>query len=650
MSVVVNASHLRSTRPTATPNLFDDVEGAAGELIDAVQNLNVAKYASEIKDANEGINAEHPLDAEKFPIDAEKARHSVLHMLIKHQQLANDILENWLDVENSAAAYNDLYKYTMLPVMWQAQKAFGSIACTFSINIRSSSDMDLILNNDDLQKMLVERLALLGQRTFDVEQTFEILKANTCMPENEAKALASAVCLDDGGNPRTLFQRLQPYSKGRSEPIPGGVIVDFYIANDDTDQQRVFVEATGPWHHVTWLETTLMQAVYSCIVEYKNVIAQRPQTRYERLAECLFRTALSVAAVNATYHARSSDEKLHSLFAGRRTMGMDLMVLQTLYLRTHLRCFAGTSSVTAASYLKRWNVAVSVVGTHAHELSMVLSAVLGEVDANVGVPLSQVVGHLMYLDYSSKTPTTAALPDTLGVKAFVNTALPLVHPPTTVTKQRVDVAGVPVLELFSRIRQDSGSLEAFEKTWKDGLIDLAAHRHPAVPVRTPGFMASEISGWANVVEARDAGYLFTGAGGFYGDSLSAWGQGPSVSVATKAVKVWVDLKACTYQPVKTGDAAPGATEKLEYDRTGNEEQVQMEVCRGDVCTREDVPKSVAHARRIKKNALNHELVIKETEKLQEALNNIWEHLQRCDRGDDGHTQMRYVHIIRFIMM
>ena len=115
------------------------------------------------------------------------------------------------------------------------------------------------------------------------------------------------------------------------------------------------------------------------------------------LAGALARCARSTAAARAT-------GLRGALFSGRRTGGLPLLLLQAMFCADELRAddadrtplLLGTSSVTAHYWLRDCGGAVpaalvpKVSGTHAHELSMVLSAVLGELDDALGLVASQV--------------------------------------------------------------------------------------------------------------------------------------------------------------------------------------------------------------------------------------------------------------------
>merc|ERR1719502_1264414 len=104
-------------------------------------------------------------------------------------------------------------------------------------------------------------------------------------------------------------------------------------------------------------------------------------------------------------------------------------------------------------------------GTHAHELSMVLGALLGDIDDQAGMPLSQIVGHALYFYKSrpqgdvrdaARKPLMPMLPDTLGTKAFMAAAAKLKVPAGPMKDDAI-------LNIFGAARQDSGGLDGFKK-------------------------------------------------------------------------------------------------------------------------------------------------------------------------------------------
>merc|ERR1719282_1478621 len=119
---------------------------------------------------------------------------------------------------------------------------------------------------------------------------------------------------------------------------------------------------------------------------------------------------------------------------GRRTGGLGLIMLQGLYLKQAFKKFIGTSSPTARYMSLEAGVPPERVphagGTHAHELSMVLGAVIGDIDDKAGMPLSQAVGHMLYflksspqgdVQDASRKKLMPMLTDTLGTRAFMKT-------------------------------------------------------------------------------------------------------------------------------------------------------------------------------------------------------------------------------------
>merc|ERR1719272_1792785 len=101
----------------------------------------------------------------------------------------------------------------------------------------------------------------------------------------------------------------------------------------------------------------------------------------------------------------------------------------------------GSSSVTGCYMTLDADVPSELVpkasGTHAHELSMVIGAILGDVDDKAGMPISQIIGHMLYFYKSrplgdvvdaARKPLMPMLPDTLGSRAFMQTATKLTVP------------------------------------------------------------------------------------------------------------------------------------------------------------------------------------------------------------------------------
>jgi nicotinic acid phosphoribosyltransferase len=336
------------------------------------------------------------------------------------------------------------------------------------------------------------------------------------------------------------------------DPEPSEVVLQVFCAWDaKLKEERLFIEAAGPWHRVTWLETSLMQAVYDAL--FRDTMRQRFGTAddgdwYPRwLASAMIRCARSIQAANKS-------GLQGALFSGRRTGGLPLLLLQALYVEHGLRdpqgvsLHVGISSVTARYWLLDAGVTADLVprvaGTHAHELSMVLGAVMGEVDDKAGMPLSQLVGHMLYFFLSRpngdvRDPARKALmpilPDTLGTVAFLKTASMLTVP-------YGPHEGEALRNVIGAARQDSGSLRQF--------ADLLEQFNFSTPM-----MASEIEGEQDLMAARDCGYVLFGAGGFFGDSEKAWDRTRrNISMACKVIRVHIGGRPTRHVPVKTGDS------------------------------------------------------------------------------------------------
>lgn len=465
-----------------------------------------------------------------------------------------------------ASCYNDFYKWTMLPAIMAVEQARGDIRCTFSVNIRDKGYRKQLYESatgkapPDLFEEVKKGLSSLTSRPFDRE-VFERCAEENALP-NWGKATIDAVCGTKAA-PRMLVQEFRDDPSCRTPLQPscsGNVLVQVFVAQDEKlKEDRVYVEATGPWHRVTWLETSMMQVVYDALLRDRKRqeygITRNPGEAWDDsswypkwLAEAFSRCTMSVAAA-----AKSG--LTGALFTGRRTGGLALMAMQGLYVQHAFRkedgssmCL-GTSSVTSHYMCLDAGIEPAKVpkcaGTHAHELSMVIGAVMGELDDEVGMPLSQLVGHMLYFYRSCpkgdvrearRKVLMPMLPDTLGSRAFMKVGS-ILKVPFGAHK------GEPLLSVIGAARQDSGGLDDFRK-----LMDEFGY--------TGALMASEIEVADDLFTAEKCGFKCFGAGGYMGDSEKAWDKSKSnISMAVKVLRVYVNGERCRYTPVKTGETS-----------------------------------------------------------------------------------------------
>jgi len=336
-----------------------------------------------------------------------------------------------------------------------------------------------------------------------------------------------------------------------AQPGDDEVVVYFYYDEqltyqpDEPTKGMHVIEATGPWHLVTWLETTMMQCVYETKLRHDlfakcHKEGDEPRVYKEWLHSALLRCAKSIAY---TKRASANSVRLHgkainpALFAGRRTGGLHFSLLQHLLFADNFtqvrhgggvihgsRCAADQLACLGTSSCEAFHILTnqlrlpchSPIGTHAHELQMVNSVLFGFLDWS-GKPYSQVVSH--YLFYVLTSPKLGGampiLPDTLGTHTFLAVANAARLP-----------NGEPFLSVITSARQDSGNLDDFKTMLRQfGLEHLK-------------IMASEIDTIETLDEAIQHGYDTFGAGGFFGDSVKVWdeSQKPS-SMAVKVVRV-----------------------------------------------------------------------------------------------------------------
>jgi len=543
---------------------------------------------------------------------------SALNLLINwvdHNKSEVESILNMFDLEGnsfeplSATTFNDYYKWSMMPVIRAIEKSElmedKNIDVTFGVNIRSDEYRKLISENKDLRDAIIINLKKLKDRKFDRDLFKKIIDEKKLKIDNETIDL---ICGSEGGKPRSLIddvidKKYIPSGENRDK-----IVISFYKGNDQklklqknkaltnsgnnnakknkaekllTD--RYYIEASGPWHKVTWLETTLMQCVYKTLLEYK--LKKQMMSYANWLFGAMFRCS---ASVNSVLKLESNSSKIikGALFTGRRTGGYAFMLMQNLFVNDNYANCIGTSSVNSwndISKIRRSKINVNngnnvnkiryvlpPVGTHAHELSMVISALIPQVDKNY--PLTQIIGHYLYYYTSPEGSPSPMLPDTLSTPAFLEIAS-LIN-----VKDKITLMERPFLSVINSARQDSGTMEDFAKILKTYKPSINKDHD-----FTNNIMASEIE---NTEDLRTAfnhpQYKSFGAGGFFGDSEKAWYTNTeNISMAVKAVRVYLDQKIAfedtkfeTY-PAKTGNS--NSNSKLEVNTLLNSVKYKAQV-------------------------------------------------------------------------
>ena len=419
------------------------------------------------------------------------------------------------------------------------------IHVTFGVNIRDEDYRKKLSNNNKNNKSLAnkvrESLEKLKDRKFDRELFNKIIENKNLKISDDTINL---ICGPKGSS-RSLIDKVvdNKYIPNKNEKDE--VIVSFFKDKDiKLDKEiRYYIEATGPWHKVTWLETTLMQCVYETLL--KDKLEKEGKSYSTWLFEALTRCVKSVDAINEL-----TQKHLHpfkgALFTGRRTGGYAFLLLQNLYVKDNYKECLGTSSVDAwnkINKLEQEGRSLIPIGTHAHELSMVLSALLHEANSDT-YPITQIIGHYLYYLYSndSNDEKIPMLPDTLGTEAFMNVA-------SKITINTKDKSEKPFMEIIGSARQDSGNMDNFVK-----IMDKYKFNG--------SIMASEIENTKSLEEAyelkhSDGSYAYTlfGAGGYFGDSEKAWNNSKkNISMAVKASRIFVNYEETSIKPIKTGNS------------------------------------------------------------------------------------------------
>ena len=484
-----------------------------------------------------------------------------------------------------ACTFNDLYKWTMMPVIRRLESIKGNtnpIIVTFGIDIREPSFRKELSESAELRDRIHTALRKLEQRRFNRENFVKVLALRPgLLDENTINSICGGK--EEG---RRLVQEngVKSYGDKTRSLTDNDVTVNFYFDETKTykntgERGCHFIEATGPWHKVTWLETSLMQCVYQAKLEYD--LGKKGISYEQWLYGALLRCATSVAYTHLIQEMKPNF--MPALFTNRRTGSQEFNILQSLFFTDHFKQFRppvaggpiststhhnsnfeGKSYVSlGASSVESWNIlgklglpCLGPAGTHAHELSMVISRLFPELDRNYqNLPITQVVSHYLYYklvwERTGKIGPMPMLPDTLGTRAFMKAATYVM-----IDKASIDPATgssstviVPFLDVITSARQDSGRLEDFQKIMGEYGYNAGQHNGAM-----RGMMASEIeSTYDLMMAATKLNYGSCGAGGFYGDNQKVWGdlKASMNSMAVKPVSVFCD--SISSSPIKIGD-------------------------------------------------------------------------------------------------
>lgn len=479
-----------------------------------------------------------------------------------------------------ATAFNDLYKWTMAPVIRKLETfKDGEVQVTFGIDLRDKPMRDALRASRE-KKIADKAAGVVMNKAYlaaDLEtRIWNALKGLESRPFNRAVFTAPlkggrAAILDEasvdaivGAGTLVDTDGVKPLGTKHEHPFADkSVSISFYYNADaiykDGEAPGIhFIEATGPWHRVSWLETSLMQAVYEAKLRFDLAAAGKTYTQW--LNGALLRCAKSVAythLIQAKWPAVKP-----ALFTGRRTGGLLFLLLQNLFFADHFTqagpaywdaSFGNVDRIArrpdvpanlslGSSSCDSWYIltqklglpCLNPAGTHAHELSMVTSALFPQLDQPSvnnpqGLPITQVIGHYLYwkLVQNKTGGPMPMLPDTLGTRAFMKAA-------NYVTIPGEGGAPVPFLSVINSARQDSGDLSDFASNMAEFGYALG-EKVGGIP---RGMMASEIDTTAKLLKAAALNYGSFGAGGFFGDSEKVWGRNASSnSMAVKAVRV-----------------------------------------------------------------------------------------------------------------
>ena len=577
-----------------------------------------ARVSSETLSSQDNTNITHELDTRRTSIETD---FEDLQNKIRAYDLGKTYLDRWLvqrseqiksirDYVNTnpidAVAFNDLYKWTMMPVIRRLERIKGgdnSVIVTFGIDLRDPKFRQELLKSPDLIQRIHSALKTLEVRRFDKSNFKKVLVGPRATLLDEATI--NSICGSTEQGERTLVKKdgVREYNtnNSRTSADTNEVTVEFYY--DETkkykgDEQGChFIEATGPWHKVSWLETSLMQCVYQAKLEYD--LEKKNLSKDQWLYGALLRCANSVAYTHLIQEQNPAF--MPALFTNRRTGSQEFNILQNLFFADHFKQFApptvggpvsksdyhttyfGTNNYVSlgSSSVESWNILAKLneynkdkatplkfpclnpAGTHAHELQMVISTLFPELDKNEqGLPITQVISHYLYYklvwERTGKAGPMPMLPDTLGTRAFMRAASYVM-----IDKDSGATPPVPFLSVITSARQDSGKLEDFAKIMKEFGY-------------TGGMMASEIESTHDLLTASKLGYANFGAGGFFGDNEKVWGN-PNASMNSMAVKAVRVLSGGPIgYPIKIGDPKIDGEKVISNDKLSLDNNLSLD--------------------------------------------------------------------------
>jgi nicotinic acid phosphoribosyltransferase len=443
----------------------------------------------------------------------------------------------------SASWYVDTYKPFMFPVM-DAFCETNDTYVTIALDIRppSGKNFDIMDNMNTSGKLrgdIFSKLKSLKSRKFGKEEIDFALQDPKF--ENFKKYFEGDNFIGKPLVDEVVWHKFTPNDENKDK-----VTVSFFESNG-----RWHIEVYGPWNRATFLETILMQVVYESVLRYDLAIRE---ISYEEWLERTLRSTAYSVAYTMLLNTVTGKKITPALFAGRRTGSAEGLLLINYFLATYFNldpeniddrktmdlvnefslndgpvqdhveyskkfsCL-GTSSFYCSYLLNKHGLKyLAPVGTHAHEMQMVPSAMYSYLDED-GLPFSQVLGHMIWRELVQKIipgQKMTILPDVISTKGLLKAFF-----------LTLDINGSRFIECLEGgiARQDSGQMEDFIRNI------LGAGLNSMI------LMASEISTTRDLLDAFRLGYHTFGAGGFFGDSEKVWFGGSSYSMAAKVIQV-----------------------------------------------------------------------------------------------------------------
>ncbi len=235
--------------------------------------------------------------------------------------------------EHKASLFCDYYKWSMFPAFSKIYESLldkdNKPIMAFSVDFRDQPVRERLASDPELQELIIGELTKFSHRTFNPEMFKALIEKKYAQSQDDTRVTPVSelsmtldccefICYDNEGNPRTIANTkicLEKYIPG----VTPGYKIDDVVISCYIHSGQFYVEATGPWPLVTWLETSMMQNVYQTIANYMR--SQAGMSYDDWLYNGMFRCFLSCKQITELNQSKPSGP-ISSSSSGFRAIAM----------------------------------------------------------------------------------------------------------------------------------------------------------------------------------------------------------------------------------------------------------------------------------------------------------------------------------------